>query len=262
MSVPIKTPDEIEKMRIAGRLAAEVLEMIAPHVKAGVTTEELDQLCHDHIVKVQQAIPAPLNYHGFPKSICTSINEVVCHGIPNHKKLREGDIVNLDITVIKDGYHGDTSMMFIVGDTSARNRTLCRVAQESLYAAIRQVRPGLCLSQIGATIQPLAEQAGFSVVRDYCGHGIGKAFHEEPQVVHYRNNHKLLLQPGMCFTIEPMINAGTYRCKTNKKDGWTVTTQDKQPSAQYEHTLLVTEHGCEVLTLRADETLERLIRHS
>lgn len=259
MSVSVKTPDEIEKMRVAGRLAAEVLEMIAPHVKVGVTTEELDRLCHDYIVNVQQAIPAPLNYHGFPKSICTSVNEVVCHGIPNHKKLRDGDIINVDITVIKDGYHGDTSRMFIVGNTSPRNRKLCDTAQQCLYAAIRKVRPGACLSEIGATIQPLAEQAGFSVVREYCGHGLGKEFHEEPQVLHYRNSHKLTLQPGMCFTIEPMINAGTYRCDVNKKDGWTVTTRDKQPSAQYEHTLLVTESGCEILTLRDDDTITRVV---
>ncbi|MFC3914891.1 type I methionyl aminopeptidase [Pseudaeromonas sharmana] len=259
MSVVLKTAEEIEKMRVAGRLAADVLEMIAPHVKAGVTTEELNQRCHEFIVNEQQAIPAPLNYHGFPKSICTSVNEVVCHGIPNHKKLRDGDIINIDITVIKDGYHGDTSQMFIVGATTPRNRKLCEVAQESLYAAIRKVRPGACLSEIGATIQPLVEQAGFSVVRDYCGHGIGKGFHEEPQVLHYRNSQKLILKPGMCFTIEPMVNAGTWRCKVDRKDGWTVTTQDKQPSAQYEHMLLVTETGCEVLTLRHDETLERHI---
>ncbi len=260
MSVVIKTPDEIEKMRVAGRLAAEVLEMIAPHVKAGVTTEELNQLCHDYIIQVQGAIPAPLNYHGFPKSICTSINEVVCHGIPNHKKLRDGDIINIDITVIKDGYHGDTSQMFWVGNPTPRNRQLCEMAQQTLYAAIRTVRPGACLSEIGAVIQPMAEKAGFSVVRDYCGHGLGKEFHEEPQVLHYRNNHKLTLKPGMCFTIEPMINAGTYRCKVDRKDGWTVTTADRQPSAQYEHTLLVTEEGCEVLTLRQDETLERHVK--
>ena len=162
--------------------------------------------------------------------------------------------------MIKDGYHGDTSQMFIVGSTTPRNRKLCEIAQQSLYAAIAKVRPGACLSEIGATIQPIAEQAGFSVVRDYCGHGIGKAFHEEPQVLHYRNSQKLILQPGMCFTIEPMINAGTWRCKVDRKDGWTVTTQDKQPSAQYEHMLLVTEEGCEVLTLRNDETLPRHIR--
>ena len=260
MSVVLKTPDEIEKMRVAGRLAAEVLEMIAPHVKAGVSTEELNQICHDYIVNVQQAIPAPLNYHGFPKSICISINEVVCHGIPNHKKLRDGDIINLDITVIKDGYHGDTSQMFVIGNATPRNRQLCDIAQQTLYAAIRTVRPGSCLSEIGAVIQPMAEKAGFSVVRDYCGHGLGKAFHEEPQVLHYRNGNKLTLKPGMCFTIEPMINAGTYRCKVDRKDGWTVTTSDRQPSAQYEHTLLVTEDGCEVLTLRSDETLERYIK--
>jgi len=259
MSVILKTPEEIEKMRVAGRLAAEVLEMIAPHIQPGVTTAELDHLCHEHIVTVQQAIPAPLNYHGFPKSICTSINEVVCHGIPNHKKLRDGDIINLDITVIKDGYHGDTSAMFIVGQTSPRNRKLCEIAQQSLYAAIRKVKAGACLSEIGAVIQPMAEAAGFSVVRDYCGHGIGKGFHEEPQVLHYRNSQRLTLQAGMCFTIEPMINAGTYRCKVDRKDGWTVTTADRQPSAQYEHTLLVTDTGCEVLTLRADEQLERHI---
>lgn len=260
MSVVLKTPEEIEKMRVACRLAAEVLEMIAPYVNVGVTTEELNQRCHDFIVNEQQAVPAPLNYHGFPKSICTSINEVVCHGIPNHKKLREGDIINLDITVIKDGYHGDTSQMFIVGHPTPRNRQLCEIAQETLYAAIRKVRPGACLTDIGAIIQPIAEKAGFSVVRDYCGHGIGKDFHEEPQVLHYRNNHKLTLQPGMCFTIEPMINAGTYRCKVDRKDGWTVTTADRQPSAQYEHTLLVTEEGCEVLTLRQDEAFERFIK--
>ncbi|WP_409420585.1 type I methionyl aminopeptidase [Pseudaeromonas sp. ZJS20] len=259
MSVILKTPEEIEKMRVAGRLAAEVLEMIAPHIQPGVTTAELDRLCHEHIVNVQQAIPAPLNYHGFPKSICTSINEVVCHGIPNHKKLREGDIINLDITVIKDGYHGDTSAMYIVGQTSPRNRKLCEIAQQSLYAAIGKVKAGACLTDIGAVIQPMAEAAGFSVVRDYCGHGIGKGFHEEPQVLHYRNGHKLTLQAGMCFTIEPMINAGGYRCKVDRKDGWTVTTADRQPSAQYEHTLLVTDTGCEVLTLRADEQLERHI---
>jgi methionine aminopeptidase type I len=173
MSIKIKTPEEIEKMRIAGQLAADVLVMIAPHVKAGVTTDELNTLCHNHIVEVQQAIPAPLNYHGFPKSICTSVNDVICHGIPNHKKLREGDIINLDITVIKDGYHGDTSAMFIVGQTTPLRRQLCKVAQESLYAAIKQVRPGMCITEIGAVIQPIVEQAGFSVVRDYCGHGIG-----------------------------------------------------------------------------------------
>ena len=262
MSVVIKTPEEIEKMRVAGRLAAEVLEMIAPHVIAGVTTEELNQRCHDYIVNEQQAIPAPLNYHGFPKSICTSVNEVVCHGIPNHKKLREGDIINIDITVIKDGYHGDTSQMFCVGNVTPRNRKLCDIALESLYASIRKVRPGACLSEIGATIQPIVEQAGFSVVRDYCGHGIGAEFHEEPQILHYRNGGKLELKPGMCFTIEPMVNSKKYHCKVNPKDGWTVTTKDGGDSAQWEHTLLVTEDGCEVLTLRPDDTIDRVIKHS
>ncbi|TKB49742.1 type I methionyl aminopeptidase [Ferrimonas sediminicola] len=262
MSIVIKNPEQIEKMRVAGRLAAEVLEMIEPHVKKGVTTEELNTLCHNYITEVQQAIPAPLDYHGFPKSTCISINEVVCHGIPSHKKLKEGDIVNIDITVIKDGFHGDTSRMFIIGQTPPRNKKLVQVAQDALYAAIRQVRPGLCMSEIGAIIQPIAEKEGFSVVRDYCGHGIGEKFHEEPQILHYRNRAKLTLQAGMCFTIEPMINAGDYRCKLNKKDGWTVTTKDGQPSAQWEHTLLVTEDGVEVLTLRSDEELERIISHA
>lgn len=262
MTIVIKTPEQIEKMRVAGRLAAEVLEMIGPHVKKGVTTEELNAICHKHITEVQDAIPAPLNYNGFPKSTCISVNEVVCHGIPSHKKLKEGDIVNIDITVIKDGFHGDTSKMFIVGQTPPRNKKLVEVAQESLYAAIRQIRPGLCMSEIGAIIQPMAEKEGFSVVRDYCGHGIGEKFHEEPQIVHYRNRARLELKAGMCFTIEPMINAGDYRCKLNKKDGWTVTTKDGAPSAQWEHTLLVTEDGVEVLTLRSDETLERVISHS
>ena len=262
MSIKIKTPEEIEKMHIAGQLAADVLVMIAPHVKAGVTTDELNTLCHNHIVEVQQAIPAPLNYHGFPKSICTSVNDVICHGIPNHKKLREGDIINLDITVIKDGYHGDTSAMFIVGQTTPLRRQLCKVAQESLYAAIQRVRPGMCITEIGAVIQPIVEQAGFSVVRDYCGHGIGAEFHEEPQILHYRNGGKLELKPGMCFTIEPMVNSKKYHCKVNPKDGWTVTTKDGGDSAQWEHTLLVTEDGCEVLTLRPDDTIDRVIKHS
>ncbi|SDI56692.1 methionine aminopeptidase, type I [Ferrimonas sediminum] len=261
MSIVIKTPEEIEKMRVAGKLAADVLEMIAPHVQKGTSTAELDEICHQYITDVQGAIPAPLDYHGYPKATCISVNEVVCHGIPSHKKLKEGDIVNIDITVIKDGYHGDTSKMFIVGQTPLRNKKLVQVAQDSLYAAIRQVRPGLCMSEIGAVIQPIAEKEGFSVVRDYCGHGIGAKFHEEPQILHYRNRAKLTLQAGMCFTIEPMINAGDYRCKLNKKDGWTVTTKDGQPSAQWEHTLLVTEDGVEVLTLRSDETLERAISH-
>lgn len=204
----------------------------------------------------------PLNYHGFPKSICTSVNDVICHGIPNHKKLREGDIINLDITVIKDGYHGDTSAMFIVGQTTPLRRQLCKVAQESLYAAIQRVRPGMCITEIGAVIQPIVEQAGFSVVRDYCGHGIGAEFHEEPQILHYRNGGKLELKPGMCFTIEPMVNSKKYHCKVNPKDGWTVTTKDGGDSAQWEHTLLVTEDGCEVLTLRPDDTIDRVIKHS
>jgi methionyl aminopeptidase len=253
MSVTIKTPREIEKMRVAGRLAAEVLEMIGPHVKAGVTTDELDAICHDYIVGVQNAIPAPLNYRGFPKSICTSVNHQVCHGIPSAKKLKNGDIVNLDITVIKDGYHGDTSMMFFVGEPSIRARRLAQVAREALFNGIHQVRPGATLGDVGHAIQRHAEANGFSVVREFCGHGIGRDFHEEPQVLHYgKPGEGLVLQAGMTFTIEPMINAGKKETKI-LPDGWTAVTRDHSLSAQWEHTLLVTEDGVEILTLRRDE---------
>ncbi|WP_268808414.1 type I methionyl aminopeptidase [Oceanospirillum multiglobuliferum] len=256
MTVIIKTPEEIEKMRVAGRLAAEVLDMIAPHVKAGVSTGELDRICHDYIVNVQNAIPAPLNYHGFPKSICTSVNHVICHGIPSDSKiLKNGDIVNVDITVIKDGYHGDTSMMFLIGETRIQPKRLCQIAQECLYKAIKIVRPGTTLGDIGEIIQKHAESNGFSVVREYCGHGIGAGFHEDPQVVHYgKAGTGLALQEGMTFTIEPMINAGKRHSKT-LNDEWTVVTKDRSLSAQYEHTLLVTAEGCEILTLRKEETI-------
>lgn len=264
MTVKIKNAEEIEKMRVAGRLAADVLEMIEPHVKAGVTTEELDRLCHDYIVNVQNAIPAPLNYHGFPKSICTSINEVVCHGIPNEGDvLKDGDIINLDITVIKDGYHGDTSRMFEVGEVSMEDKRLCRVAQESLYTAMRKVKPGATVGDLGCAIQKFVKNGNsrFSIVKDYCGHGIGNEFHEEPQVVHYKNNDRTVLKAGMCFTIEPMINAGKFGCITDEDDGWTVYTVDGKKSAQWEHTLLVTDNGCEVLTLRKDESIPRLMNN-
>jgi methionyl aminopeptidase len=252
-TVSIKTAEEIEKMRVAGRLAADVLEMVSPHVRAGVTSNELDRLCHDYIVKVQQAVPAPLNYRGFPKSICTSINHVVCHGIPNDRPLRDGDIVNIDITVIKDGYHGDTSKMFLVGEPGIRARRLAEVSYECMCMGIRMVRPGVRLGDIGAAIQHHAESHNFSVVREYCGHGIGRQFHEEPQVLHYGTaGTGLPLEPGMTFTIEPMINAGK-RFVTLLPDGWTVVTKDRSLSAQWEHTVLVTEDGFEVLTRRPDE---------
>ncbi|MFT0212970.1 type I methionyl aminopeptidase [Pseudomonas sp. F1_0610] len=255
--VTIKTADEIEKMRIAGRLAADVLEMITPYVKVGVTTDELNQICHDYIVDEQKAIPAPLNYHGFPKSICTSINHVVCHGIPNDKPLKNGDIMNIDITVIKDGFHGDTSKMFLVGDTPEWANNLCQVTQDSLYKAIELVRPGTHLGDIGEVIQKYAEAKGFSVVRDYCGHGIGQVFHEEPQVLHYgKAGTGLELKEGMIFTIEPMLNQGRYETRL-LGDGWTAITKDRKLSAQWEHTILVTADGYEVLTLRNEETFPR-----
>ena len=256
MSVVIKTADEIEKMRVAGRLAAEVLEMIQPHVQPGVTTDELDSICHDYIVNQQDAIPAPLNYRGFPKSICTSVNHQVCHGIPGNKQLKRGDIVNIDITVIKNGFHGDTSKMFFVGEPTILARRLANVAREAMWIGIRQVRPGVHLGDIGHAIQHHVESSNYSVVREYCGHGIGREFHEDPQVLHYgRPGEGLQLQAGMCFTIEPMINAGKRQVKL-LPDGWTVVTRDRSLSAQWEHTILVTDAGYEVLTLRAEESGE------
>lgn len=261
MSAVIKTPAEIEKMRIAGRLAADVLEMIVPYVKEGVTTQELDTICHNYIVDVQEAIPAPLNYHGFPKSICTSVNQVICHGIPNDKPLKDGDIINIDITVIKDGYHGDTSKMFYIGTPNVQGKRLSEVAQESLYLAIKMVKPGARLGDIGAAIQKHAESFKYSIVREYCGHGIGAGFHEEPQVMHYgKVGTGEVLKAGMCFTIEPMVNAGKRQCKV-LKDNWTVVTKDRSLSAQWEHTLLVTDNGVEILTLRDDDKIDRVIEH-
>jgi methionyl aminopeptidase len=252
--ITIKTPAEIDKMRVAGRLAAEVLEMITPYVQNGITTDELNQICHDYIVNVQQAIPACLNYLGFPKSICTSINHQVCHGIPGTKKLKTGDIVNIDVTVIKDEYHGDTSKMFTVGKGSILADRLIKVTQECLYAGIQQVKPGAYFGDIGAAIQKMAEAQRFTVVREYCGHGIGRIFHEPPNVLHYgKAGTGVMIQAGMIFTIEPMINAGKAGVSL-MKDGWTVVTKDHSLSAQWEHTILVTETGTEVLTKRSEET--------
>lgn len=257
MAVSIKTPEDIEKMRVAGRLAAEVLEMIEPFVKVGVSTGELDRICHDYIVNVQNAIPAPLNYNGFPKSICTSLNHVVCHGIPSDSKiLKSGDILNIDITVIKDGFHGDTSKMFLLGEVAPHARRLIKVTQECLYKAIEVVKPGIRLGDIGHVIQTHAEANNYSVVREYCGHGIGRIFHEDPQVLHYgKPATGILVVEGMTFTIEPMINLGERHTKLSKTDGWTVTTRDRRLSAQWEHTLAVTANGCEVLTRRIEEDL-------
>jgi methionyl aminopeptidase len=255
MAVSIKTTAEIEKMRVAGRLAADVLTMIEPYVVAGITTDELDKICHDYIVDVQQAIPAPLNYHGFPKSICTSVNHVICHGIPGDKKLKDGDIINIDITVIKEGYHGDTSKMFHVGKTSILAERLCTNAREAMLIGIAMVKPGIQLGDIGHAIQIHAEAQNFSIVQEYCGHGIGLGFHEEPQVLHYGTpGTGLVLEEGMTFTIEPMVNAGKRHIK-QLPDNWTVVTKDRSLSAQWEHTILVTETGHEILTLRKDEVI-------
>lgn len=256
MKVTIKTSQEIEKMRVAGRLAAEVLDYITPYVKPGITTGELDTLCHNYMVDVQKTIPAPLNYappgHSpFPKSICTSVNKQICHGIPGEKKLKNGDIVNIDITVISDGYHGDTSRMFYVGEPSIQSKRLCELTFEAMWRGIDEVAPGKRLGDIGHAIQKLAEGVGYSVVREFCGHGIGAKFHEDPQVVHYgRPGTGLKLEPGMIFTIEPMINAGKAAIR-HLPDGWTVTTKDNSLSAQWEHTILVTDDGYEVLTVSA-----------
>jgi methionyl aminopeptidase len=255
MAISIKTPEELQKMRVAGRLAAEVLEMIEPHVQPGISTGELDRICHDYIVNVQKAVPAPLNYNGFPRSICTSLNHVICHGIPSDTKLlKKGDILNIDITVKKDGFHGDTSKMFTIGEVPSHAQRLIDVTRESLYRAIAIVRPGTRLGDIGHAIQSFAEAHNYSVVREYCGHGIGRIFHEEPQVLHYgKPGTGIELQEGMTFTIEPMLNAGTHHTKLSKADGWTVTTRDRRLSAQWEHTLAVTSEGCEILTLRREE---------
>ncbi len=244
-------------MRVAGQLAAEVLEMIGPHVQPGISTGELDLICHKHIVDKQHAIPAPLHYKGFPKSICTSVNHVICHGIPSDGKiLKSGDILNIDVTVIKDGFHGDTSKMFCVGTVPEHAKRLIRVTQECLYKAIDIVKPGIKLGDIGCVIQQHGEAHNYSIVQEYCGHGIGRIFHEEPQVLHYgKPGTGTEVIEGMTFTIEPMLNAGSRYTKLSKKDGWTVTTKDRRLSAQWEHTLAVTRDGCEVMTSRSDEPL-------
>ena len=249
----IKTKAEIEKMRVAGRLAGEVLEMIGPYIKAGVTTDELNTICHDYITNEQNAIPAPLNYRGFPKSICTSVNHVICHGIPNDKKLKSGDIINVDVTVLKDGWHGDTSKMFVIDEPSVLAARLIRVTRECMLLGIQQVKPGNFTGNIGAVIQEHAHANRFSVVREYCGHGIGQGFHEEPQILHFgKAKTGIEMIPGMIFTIEPMINAGKKETRL-LKDDWTVVTKDHSLSAQWEHTVLVTGTGFEVLTKRSEE---------
>ncbi|MBS0569906.1 MAG: type I methionyl aminopeptidase [Proteobacteria bacterium] len=249
MSVSIKTPAEIEQMRIAGRLAAEVLELLVPHVRAGVTTEELDTIAYEHIVNVQKAVPANIGYKGFPKTVCTSVNNVICHGIPSPGKvLKDGDIVNIDVTVIKDGWHGDTSRMYCVGEPSVLAKRLCSITFEAMMKGIEQVRPGATLGDIGHAVQRHAEANGFSVVREYCGHGIGRIYHEDPQVLHYGHRGTgLRLEKGMTFTVEPMINAGKPGTRL-LPDGWTVVTRDHSLSAQWEHTVLVTDEGFEILT--------------
>jgi len=254
MTIHIKNSQEIEKMRIAGKLASQVLDYITPFVNPGITTEEIDRLCHDFMVNVQKTIPAPLNYAPdghtpYPKSICTSINHQICHGVPGPKALKDGDIVNIDITVIKDGFHGDTSRMFLLGETSIQAKRLCKMTYEAMWLGIQQVKPGAKLGDIGFVIQDFAEKNGFSVVREFCGHGIGKRFHEEPQVLHYgKPGTGLTLEAGLIFTIEPMINAGKRDIK-QMPDGWTIVTKDRSLSAQWEHTILVTETGYEVLTV-------------
>ena len=256
MAVEIKTPQDIECMRVAGRLASEVLDFITPHVQPGITTGELDRLCHDYMVNVQGTVPAPLNYTPpgytpYPKSICTSVNHVVCHGVPGEKRLKNGDIINLDITVIKDGYHGDTSRMFFIGQPSIQARRLVELTYQCMWTGIRAVKPGNTLGDIGHAIQTLAERNGCSIVREFCGHGIGLRFHEDPQILHYGSpGVGMKLEAGMIFTVEPMINAGRPDIR-QMADGWTIVTKDHSLSAQWEHTVLVTADGFEVLTLSA-----------
>ena len=254
MTITTKSPDEIEKMRAAGHLAAEVLRVVAPHVRPGVTTEELDRLCHEHIVNVQQATPANVGYKGYTKTICASVNNVICHGIPNEAKvLMDGDIVNIDVTVIKDGWHGDTSRMYYVGTPSVMARRLVETTREAMFRGIRAVRPGATLGDVGHAIQEYAESQRFSVVREYCGHGIGRVYHEDPQVLHYgRPGDGLVLKEGMTFTIEPMINEGTRHTRL-LPDGWTVVTKDRKLSAQWEHMVAGTDDGVDVLTLASGQ---------
>ena len=254
MAIPLRTEDELVKIRQACKLASDILVMIEPYVKAGISTGELDRICHQYIVEQQQAIPACLNYHGFPKATCISLNEVVCHGIPSEDKiLKNGDIVNIDVTVIKDGYYGDNSKMYIVGETNIRSQKLVEAAQEALYMGLRTVKAGVRLNEIGRAVQKYTESQGFSVVREYCGHGIGDQFHSEPQVLHYyADDGGVILRPGMVFTIEPMINAGKKEVRL-MGDGWTVKTKDRSHSAQFEHQIVVTEDGCEVMTIREEE---------
>ncbi|WMY94783.1 MAG: type I methionyl aminopeptidase [Arsenophonus sp.] len=254
MTISIKTEEDLNKMRIAGHLAADVLKMIKPYIKPGISTGELDRICHLYIVEKQNAIPGCLNYNGFPKSICTSINDVICHGIPNDKKiLKETDIINIDVTVIKNGFYGDTSKMFFVGKPTIQSKRLCKITQESLYLALKIIKPGIHLRKIGKTIEKFIQKHHFSVVREYCGHGIGQRFHEEPQILHYdADDGGILLKKGMTFTIEPMINIGSHHIRT-MKDGWTIKTKDRSLSAQYEHTVAVNEKGCEILTFRKEE---------
>jgi|TARA_B110000037_G_scaffold220967_1_gene290359 methionyl aminopeptidase len=254
MSISIKNSEDIKKMRVAGKLASEVLDFITPFIKPNITTEEIDKICHDYMVNTQKTIPAPLNYappgHSpYPKSVCTSVNNQICHGIPGAKSLKKGDIINIDITVIKDGYHGDTSRMFYVGDPSIQAKRLCEITYQSMWLGIKEVKPGAHLGDIGHAIQSYAESNGYSVVREFCGHGIGLVFHEEPQILHYGQvGTGIELKPGMIFTIEPMINAGKKDIKM-LPDGWTVVTKDRSLSAQWEHTILVTESSYEVLTV-------------
>ncbi|MGV6989184.1 type I methionyl aminopeptidase [Testudinibacter sp. P80/BLE/0925] len=257
MNIPIRNDVELEKLRVACKLAQEVLVMIEPYVKAGVSTGELDRICHEYMANEQNVVPACLNYHGFPNATCISVNEVVCHGIPSTDKiLKNGDIVNIDVTVIKDGFFGDNSKMFLVGEPSIQAKRLCEVTLESLYIGLRTVKAGIRLNQIGKTIQQYVESKGCTVVREYCGHGIGDQFHCDPQVLHYyADDGGVILQPGMVFTIEPMVNAGRREVRL-MKDGWTVKTKDRSPSAQYEHQIVVTETGCEVMTIRDEEIAE------
>ncbi|MGQ0286710.1 type I methionyl aminopeptidase [Pasteurellaceae bacterium 22721_9_1] len=257
MAIPLRNEDELVKIREACQLASDVLVMIEPYVKAGVSTGELDRICHDYMVNVQKTIPACLNYHGFPNATCISLNEVVCHGIPSQDKiLKNGDILNIDVTVIKDGYYGDNSKMYVVGETNIRSQKLVEAAQEALYVGLRAVKAGVRLNEIGRAVQKYTEAQGFSVVREYCGHGIGDQFHSEPQVLHYyADDGGVILKPGMVFTIEPMINAGKKEVRL-MGDGWTVKTKDRSHSAQYEHQIVVTENGCEVMTIREEEERE------